>query len=113
MLFVSVPFFLVDKQRKRSVYRSRKKKGIIDMRAYERLLRYAKIYTESDPASESHPSSANQFDLARILEGQLKELGAGKTELTEQCLVYGWFEATRGREEDETVALDSPHGHSP
>lgn len=75
------------------------------MRAYERLLRYAKIYTESDPASESHPSSANQFDLARILEGELKELGAGKTELTEQCLVYGWFEATRGREEDETVGF--------
>ena len=75
------------------------------MRAYERLLRYAKIYTESDPASESHPSSANQFDLARILEGELKELGAGKTELTEQCLVYGWFEATRGGEEDETVGF--------
>ncbi len=75
------------------------------MRAYERLLRYAKIYTESDPTSESHPSSVNQFDLARILEKELKELGAEKTELTEQCLVYGWFQATKGREEDETVGF--------
>lgn len=34
------------------------------MRAYERFLNYAKVYTTSDDASATAPSTARQFDLA-------------------------------------------------
>ena len=32
------------------------------MRAYERLLKYVKIHTTSDPNSGTHPSTLRQFD---------------------------------------------------
>ena len=44
------------------------------MRAYERLLRYVKVNTTSDPESATHPTTARQFDLANILVEELKEL---------------------------------------
>ena len=45
------------------------------MRAYERLLRYVKVNTTSDPESATHPTTARQFDLANILVEELKGLG--------------------------------------
>lgn len=36
------------------------------MRAYERLLKYVKVHTTSDPNSGTHPSTLRQFDLAKI-----------------------------------------------
>ena len=45
------------------------------MRAYERLLTYAKMYTTSDETSTTHPTTMRQFDLAKLLVEQLKELG--------------------------------------
>ena len=45
------------------------------MRAYERLLQYARVYTTSDPESGTHPSAAREFDLAHMLVEELKNLG--------------------------------------
>jgi tripeptide aminopeptidase len=41
----------------------------------ERFLRYAQIDTQSDPKSETFPSTARQLDLARLLAHELEELG--------------------------------------
>ena len=49
------------------------------MRTYERLLRYVKVNTTSDPESATHPTTARQFDLANILVEELKELGNDRT----------------------------------
>ena len=35
--------------------------------ALDRLVRYARIDTQSDRASESYPSTAKQLDLSRLL----------------------------------------------
>lgn len=43
--------------------------------ATERFLRYVQIDTQSDPASTTFPSTASQFNLARILVDELKEMG--------------------------------------
>ena len=48
-------------------YHKEKSKGALLMRAYERLLKYAKVYTTSDPESGTHPSAAREFDLAHLL----------------------------------------------
>ena len=45
------------------------------MRAYERLLDYVKVYTTSEDGQEQIPSTMRQFDLARQLAEELKELG--------------------------------------
>lgn len=56
----------------------------------ERFCRYVKIETTSDPDSTTTPSSAKIFDLARILEGELRELGLSDVRLDEEhCVVYG------------------------
>jgi len=41
----------------------------------ERFIRYIKIDTESDRNSETFPSTQKQYDLARLLEKELKKLG--------------------------------------
>ena len=44
-------------------------------RALKRFLRYVVINTQSDRKSDSVPSTQGQFDLARLLVDELKELG--------------------------------------
>ena len=44
------------------------------MKAYERLLKYVKVYTMSDAKSETVPSTMRQFDLAHMLVEEMKEL---------------------------------------
>ena len=67
-------------------------------RAYERLLEYVTIYTRSDEQSELTPSSARQFDLARILKAELEGLGLRDVTLSDTCCVYGKLPATAGLE---------------
>ena len=59
------------------------------MSAEERLIRYCRIDTQSDPANEDvTPSSERQFDLARLLEEELWEMGMSDVVLDEHCYVY-------------------------
>ena len=55
----------------------------------KRFLRYVQIDTTSEEGQDSTPSTACQFDLARLLVEELKELGAADIYLDEQqCYVY-------------------------
>ncbi len=54
----------------------------------EKLLRYVKIDTQSDENSESTPSTKKQFDLARLLVEELKQLGVKDVELDEHCYLF-------------------------
>ncbi len=59
------------------------------MSAAERLIRYCQIDTQSDPYNENEtPSTQKQFDLARLLEKELNELGLESVCLDEHCYVY-------------------------
>ena len=75
------------------------------MRAYERFLDYVKIHTTSDENCDAHPSSQCQFDLARLLEKQMKELGLQNVRLDEFCYVYGTLPATPGNEAKPAIGL--------
>ena len=61
------------------------------MRAYERLLKYVKIYTESSPDTGATPSTPGQWDLARLLAEELKELGLENPSVNEHCIVTAWL----------------------
>ncbi|MBO7702929.1 MAG: peptidase T [Solobacterium sp.] len=54
----------------------------------ERLIRYCRIDTQSDPKSGTHPSTAKQFDLANLLVKELLELGLRDASVDEHCYVY-------------------------
>ena len=41
----------------------------------DRFLRYVAVDTQSDPESESQPSSARQLDLLRMLRDELLAMG--------------------------------------
>lgn len=68
------------------------------MRAYERLLNYVKIHTTSDEASDTTPTTARQFDLARLLVEEMKNLGVSDARVDEHCYVYGTILPTPGYE---------------
>lgn len=68
------------------------------MEAYERLLNYVTVLTPSDENSQMVPSSGCQFDLARVLEKEMKELGLVDVYLDDNCYLYGKLAATGGYE---------------
>ncbi len=54
----------------------------------ERFIRYAKINTRSDESvTDRTPSTENQWDLARLLEKELKNLGMQDVLLNEKCFL--------------------------
>ncbi|CAL2086522.1 peptidase T [Tenacibaculum sp. 190524A05c] len=51
----------------------------------DRFVKYVTIDTESDPTNPKFPSTEKQWDLARVLEQELKEIGMQDVELDENC----------------------------
>ncbi len=68
------------------------------MKAYERLLKYVKINTQSSDTTGTHPSTKNQFKLAEALRDELIALGAKDVYLDEKCYLYARIPATEGYE---------------
>ena len=61
----------------------------------ERLIRYAKIDTQSDPNGTDTPTTQKQFDLARVLRDELNAIGAGGVWLDEEhCVLYATIPPT-------------------
>mgnify|MGYP001408306307 CR=1 FL=1 len=59
----------------------------------DRFIRYAKIHTESDPASESFPSTSRQLNLAKLLVEELKQVGLVDISLDENGYVMATLPA--------------------
>ena len=53
----------------------------------ERFIKYVTIDTESDPNNPAFPSTEKQWDLAKILEKELNEIGLQDVELDENCYI--------------------------
>ncbi len=70
-----------------------------------RFWRYVQIDTQSDPSSTTTPSTAKQFDLARLLEGELSELGLEDVTVDQHGYVYATLGAQGGGAEAPTLAL--------
>ena len=54
----------------------------------DRFIRYVKIDTQSDENTGTSPSTDKQFDLARLLVSELKEMCLDQVELDDRCYVY-------------------------
>ncbi|MEW6179662.1 MAG: peptidase T [Chloroflexota bacterium] len=60
----------------------------------DRFIRYAKIHTQSDPSSNTSPSSSRQLDLANLLVEELKQIGLVEVALDENGYVMATLPAT-------------------
>ena len=80
-------------------------KGNVIVKAYERLLKYVVVRTPSDENSETVPSSQCQFDLAHLLEEEMKELGLTDIYLDDQCYLYGKLPATKGLDDKPAIGF--------
>ncbi len=59
-----------------------------------RFLKYVRVWTESDTEAADRgifPSTQRQFDLAHILEQELKDFGLEDVQVTPDCYVYGYL----------------------
>ncbi|HTE46067.1 MAG TPA: peptidase T, partial [Gemmatimonadaceae bacterium] len=54
----------------------------------DRFLRYVRIDTQSKEDQTTVPSTATQWTLARLLAGELEQLGATSVRVSEFCMVY-------------------------
>lgn len=75
------------------------------MRAYERLLKYVKVYTTSDEEGQQTPSTRRQFDLSNLLCEEMKAMGMEGVEVDEHAYVYGFVPASAGMEDKKCVGL--------
>lgn len=77
------------------------------MKAYERLINYAKVWTTSVEDAECIPSSDRELVLAGQLVEELKKLGITDAWMDEHGYVYGSLPATPGKEDVPAIAFIS------
>lgn len=75
------------------------------MRAYERLIRYSKVYTTSSKNSTGTPSTRRQFLLSNLLAEEMRSMGMENVLVDEHAYVYGFIPATDVNISRETIAL--------
>ena len=71
----------------------------------ERFLRYVSYWTTSDEEGTTNPTSPREFELAKVLEQELKEMGLSQVLLSDTCYVYGLLPATPGMEDKKAIGL--------
>lgn len=70
----------------------------IEHTALDRFLRYVRIDTQSDPESETQPSTEKQKNLSRLLVEELKKMGIDDAHLDEHGYVYATIPANTDKE---------------
>ena len=75
------------------------------MKLVDRFIRYVKVYTTSDPESDTVPTTSRQLDLAKVLCEDLKEIGISDAHISEYGYVYGSIPATPGCESAPALGL--------
>ena len=75
------------------------------MRAYERMLNYVKINTESAEGTGTSPSTQRQWDLVRLLEREMGELGLEEVRVSRFGVVTGILPAAPGCEGAPALGL--------
>lgn len=75
------------------------------MKAYERLLRYAAVDSQSDENGTSTPSTEKQFEMTRLLKNEMEAMGLERVYTDAHAYAYGFLPATPGREHDPVIGL--------
>ncbi len=73
--------------------------------ATERFLRYAAVHTQSSDRTGTTPSTDCQWDLARLLAEELRDLGLEEPTVDEHCIVTARVPAAAGCEKAPTIGF--------
>ncbi len=77
----------------------------------ERFIRYAKIATKSSEQSKTIPTTEKQFDLAKLLAKELKEIGLDDAEVDEKCVVYATIPSNLPKDLESKVPVIAFNAH--
>ena len=78
------------------------KDGITD-----RFMRYVQIDTQSDPQSNTHPSTEKQKNLAKLLADELKQMGINDAEMDQYGYVYATIPSNSEKENIPVICFCS------
>jgi tripeptide aminopeptidase len=79
----------------------------------ERFLKYAQIDTQSDPHSDSVPTTEKQKDLGRVLVQELLKMGISDAEMDDKGYVYATLPANTDKSNVPTICFCSHMDTSP
>lgn len=82
------------------------------LKLQNRFLNYVKIYSTSDPESETTPSTERQWDIAKYIFEELKSLGLSDVSLDENGYIYAYVPSNRG-DNEPVVGFISHYDTSP
>lgn len=71
----------------------------------ERFLKYVKIDSQSDEYSDNTPTTEKQFNIAKELVADLKEIGCTDAVCDSHCYVYAHIPATKGYENRPAIGF--------
>ena len=75
------------------------------MTALERFIQYVKVHTASAEDAAATPTTERQFDLSRLLEKEMRELGLEEVYLDDHAYIYGALPATPGCENRPAIGF--------
>ena len=75
------------------------------MTALERFITYVKVHTASAEDTAETPTTSRQFDLSRLLEQEMKDLGLQDVLVDDHAYVYGCLTATEGCENKPAIGF--------
>lgn len=75
------------------------------MNAYERLLKYAAVDTQSSEDAQGTPSTPGQLKLCALLAEEMRGIGLQKVYEDGSGYVYGYLPASEGMEHEPTVGF--------
>ena len=78
-----------------------------------RFLNYVKIYSTSDPESESTPSSPQQWDIANFIFAELKPLGLSDVSIDEHGYIYAYVPSNLENDNEPVIGFIAHYDTSP
>ena len=83
------------------------------LKLQNRFLNYVKIYSISDPESETTPSTERQWDIAKYIFEELKTLGLSDVSMDENGYIYGYVPSNLDNDDEPVVGFISHYDTSP
>lgn len=78
-----------------------------------RFLNYVKIYSTSDPESETTPSTERQWDIANFVYDELKSIGLEDVSIDEHGYIYGYVPSNLENDDEPTIGFIAHYDTSP
>jgi len=83
------------------------------MKLLNRFLNYVKIYSTSDPESETTPSTPQQWDMAKYLFEELKTLGLSDVSMDDKGYIFAYIPSNLENDNEPVVGFIAHYDSSP